>query len=110
MVIYHPRSCRRSSELRHGAPPKGGPSCRTSTPTACSDSTPAMILSRHCNARFVAVAERQADDTIRYRFRASNGDFISGLVGGVEDIRRPIVPVTLVSRAMRLAAVGTLLV
>lgn len=28
------------------------------------------------------VAERQMDDTIRYRFRASNGDFISGISDG----------------------------
>lgn len=28
------------------------------------------------------VAERQADDTIRYRFRTSNGDFISGVSDG----------------------------
>lgn len=28
------------------------------------------------------VAERQADDTIRYRFRTSKGDFISGISDG----------------------------
>jgi len=34
------------------------------------------------------VAERQADDTIRYRFRSSNGDFISGVSDGFGVILR----------------------
>lgn len=34
------------------------------------------------------VAERQADDTIRYRFRNSNGDFISGVSDGYGIILR----------------------
>jgi len=34
------------------------------------------------------VAERQADDTIRYRFRSSNGDFISGVSDGYGVILR----------------------
>jgi len=28
------------------------------------------------------IAERQPDDTIRYRFRSSNGDFITGISDG----------------------------
>lgn len=34
------------------------------------------------------VAERQQDDTIRYRFRASNGDYITGVSDGYGVILR----------------------
>jgi hypothetical protein len=34
------------------------------------------------------VAERQPDDTIRYRFRSSNGDFITGVSDGYGVILR----------------------